>query len=280
MKHYIALMRLNKPIGILLLLWPTLWALFLASEGHPPLFTTFIFVAGVVVMRSAGCIINDFADRHIDLHVSRTCDRPLTSGKVTVKQALTLFVILAACAFSLVLFLNPYTIELAVIGMLLTLVYPFMKRVTHLPQVGLGVAFAWGVPMAFSAILNTVPFKGWVVFAAAFVWPIIYDTMYALCDREEDLTIGVKSTAILFQNHTLIILGALQIVFLSLLVLIGSLFKLSPIFYFSILISAALFIYQLWLIKDNLRERCFKAFLNNQWIGFILFLGIVFHQYF
>lgn len=274
-KEYLYLMRLNKPIGILLLLWPTLWALWLASDGQPDFQIVAIFVAGVILMRSAGCVINDFVDRKFDAHVERTRERPLATGKVSARAALILFVVLCLCAFLLVLQLNQLTILLAVIGAGLAVFYPFMKRFTHLPQFGLGVAFAWGVPMAFAAVANTVSTHAWLVFLAAAIWPIIYDTMYAMVDRPDDINIGVKSTAILFDQYDKDIIGGLQLLFLWLMIWVGIIFQLKWPYFLSLYIAALLFGYQLWLIKEGDRTKCFKAFINNHWVGLVIFLGIL-----
>jgi 4-hydroxybenzoate polyprenyltransferase len=268
-------MRFHKPIGIFLLLWPTLWALWLAGEGKPNLFIVLIFMLGVVLMRAAGCVINDLADRHFDAHVERTRDRPLVTGQVSTKEALVLFFILIFCAFLLVLFLNQLTFQLAFIGALLAVIYPLLKRVTHLPQFGLGLAFAWGVPMSFAALTNSVPLKAWVLFFAAAIWPVIYDTMYAMVDREDDKKIGVKSTAILFANYDRMILGVLQVMFLVSLFLVGYLFGLDQFYDMSLLAVLGLFLYQQKLIKNRERENCFKAFLNNHWVGLFIFAGMV-----
>jgi 4-hydroxybenzoate polyprenyltransferase len=274
-RHFFVLMRLHKPIGILLLLWPTLWALWLAASGMPPLTMLLIFIAGVVVMRSAGCIINDVADRRVDPHVARTAQRPLATGALSLRAALSLFAVLMVCALLLVLQLNTYTIELAFIGAGLTVVYPFMKRVTHLPQLGLGLAFSWGVPMAFAAVTNAVPAAGWWLFFTAALWPVIYDTMYAMTDREDDLKIGVKSTAILFARHDRLILGVLQIVWLLALALVGVAFHLNPYYGLSLLVVAGFLVYQQWLMRDRNPAQCFQAFLNNHWVGLVIFIGIV-----
>lgn len=219
--QYAYLMRLNKPVGILLLLWPTLWALWLASAGHPEGKLLFIFVLGVILMRSAGCIINDFADRHVDGFVKRTCNRPLASGKIRVFEALILFMLLGLLALLLVLQLNKLTILYAFIGAALTLVYPFMKRFTHLPQLGLGLAFAWGIPMVFAATQGKLSWSAWFLFMTAVLWPVIYDTLYAMTDREDDIKVGIKSTAILFGQADRIIIGILQILFLMCLTVVG-----------------------------------------------------------
>ncbi len=275
LKNYISLMRLNKPIGILLLLWPTLWALWLAGEGKPDLSIVFIFISGVILMRSAGCIINDFADRHFDTFVARTKDRPLAAGKIKVKSALILFAFLCLCGFLLVLFLNRLTVFLAFIAAFLAIFYPFMKRFTHLPQVGLGIAFAWSVPMAFAAQTNSISIEAWLVFLAATVWPIIYDTIYAMVDRADDEKIGIKSTAILFGKYDKLFIAGLQIIFLGLMIWIGFVYHLNFFYYLSIFIAGMLSGYQQWLIKDGDRGKCFNAFLNNHWLGFVIFLGIV-----
>lgn len=273
--QYAFLMRLDKPIGILLLLWPTLWAIWLASSGQPDYAILAIFTAGVVLMRSAGCVLNDFADRHFDPHVKRTRKRPLASGKVSVAEAMLLAGVLSFCAFLLVLFCNRLTITLSFIGAGLALAYPFMKRVTHLPQLGLGVAFSWGVPMAFAATTGFISTTAWFLFLTSIIWPIIYDTMYAMIDRDDDVRIGVKSTAVLFDAMDKLIIGLLQILFMVMLVIVGLMFQLRNAYYFSIVIVGLLFAYQQWLIKDRDAQKCFRAFLNNNWVGAVIFAGIV-----
>ena len=275
LKNYFYLMRLNKPIGIFLLLWPTLWALWLAGEGKPSVRIVLIFIVGVIVMRSAGCVINDLADRNFDGSVERTRARPLASHKVSVKEALVLFIILILIAFLLALSLSGLTVLLAAVGVLLAIGYPFLKRVTHLPQIGLGVTFSWGVPMAFVAQLNQIPMKSWILFLAAATWPVIYDTYYAMVDRDDDIKIGVKSTAILFGKRDLLIVGLLQCLFILLLIVVGWLFNLHFVYYISLLFVAVLFAYQQWMTRDRDRDACFKAFLNNHWVGLIIFVGIV-----
>ncbi len=275
LKNYATLMRLQKPIGFFLLLWPTLWALWLASSGVPSLKILFIFIAGVLVMRSAGCIINDYADRHFDQYVERTRNRPLATGQVKVKEALLLFFILLCVAFLLVLSLNRLTIELAFVGAALAIIYPFLKRFTHLPQVGLGAAFSWSVIMAFAAVLNTVPAKAGILFFTALLWPVIYDTLYAMTDRRDDIKLGLQSTAILFGQWDTVIIGLLQMQFLLLLVLIGFLFNLNAYYFFSLSLVAMFFVYQQMLIQKRLPENCFRAFINNHWVGLFIFLGIV-----
>jgi 4-hydroxybenzoate polyprenyltransferase len=272
--NYCYLMRLNKPIGILLLLWPTLWALWLASGGRPPGKILFIFVAGVIIMRSAGCIINDYADRNIDPYVARTKDRPLASAKVSTKEALLLFVVLLATAFSLVLMCNRQTIMLSFVAAALAIIYPFLKRITYFPQGGLGLAFSFGIPMAFAAIKGEVPANAWVLFAAACLWPMIYDTMYAMVDKADDCVIGVKSTAILFATWDRLIIAMLQLAMVAALAMVGRLFSLTYYYYVCLLLVAILFCYQQWLIKDGKPSDYFKAFLHNNWQGMLIFSGI------
>jgi 4-hydroxybenzoate polyprenyltransferase len=277
---YARLMRLDKPIGIFLLLWPTLWALWIASEGHPDHQVLVIFVLGVILMRSAGCIINDYADRHIDCHVSRTQNRPLTSGRVTTREAITLFLVLCLAALVLVLQLNRLTILLSLAAVLLAAVYPLMKRITHLPQVVLGAAFGWSVPMAFAAQTGTVPQIAWLMFLATLMWATAYDTMYAMVDSEDDLALGVKSTAILFGESDRLIIGVIQIMVLLCLLMIGRQAEMGSIFYISVLLGGLLFAYQQYLIRFRTREGCFQAFLNNNWFGAVIYLGILFDYMF
>lgn len=272
--QYAYLMRLDKPIGILLLLWPTLWAVWLASSGEPNILILFIFVIGVFLMRSAGCVINDIADRHFDKHVKRTQHRPLAAGRVTTKEALLLAASLIAIAFLFVLLCNRFTIMLAFVGAGLAVVYPLLKRVTNLPQLGLGLAFTWGVPMAFAAQTNHIGMAAWVLFLTGVIWPVIYDTMYAMVDKDDDVKIGVKSTAILFDNMDTVIIGLLQLLFTVMLVIVGLMFRLHFFYYLSLIVVTILFGYQQWLIKDRKPQECFKAFLNNNWVGLVIFLGI------
>ncbi len=274
LKQYALLMRIQKPIGILLLLWPTLWAIWLASAGHPKLKILFIFIMGTVLARSAGCIINDYADKNFDGHVKRTRERPLATRSVSTKEALILFLLLGLSAFATVFFINRLTVMLAILGAMLTMIYPFMKRFTHLPQLGLGFAFSWGVPMAFAAELNQLPWTAWVVFFSAAVWPLIYDTQYAMTDREDDMKIGIKSTAILWGGADIYIIGLLQSVFCLCFVWIGILFHLHSIYFFSLFIASLFFLYQQWLMRDRDPQCCFQAFLNNHWVGMIIFIGI------
>ena len=274
MNAYFRLMRLDKPIGIYLLLWPTLWALFLAADGWPRLDLLLIFILGVVLMRSAGCVINDYADREIDKHIERTALRPITSGEISATSALKLFVALVVMAFLLVLMTNWLTVQLSFVAAFFATLYPFTKRWTHLPQFILGLAFAMSVPMAFSATHNALdPSIVWV-FLATIVWTVVYDTMYAMADREEDLAIGVKSTAVLFAQYDRLIIGILQVLLVFLLINIGKSFNLSIFYDISVLISAILMIYHQFLIKNREKTACFKAFLHNHYLGMAIFLGI------
>lgn len=274
LSHYAQLIRIDKPIGVLLLLWPTLWALWLAGNGHPDPYITLVFLAGVFLMRSAGCAVNDFADRHVDAHVARTRLRPLAAGHLHPMEALVIAGLFAFIALLLVLSLNTFTIQLAFIGALLAFCYPFLKRYTHLPQLGLGAAFSWGIPMAFAAEINEVTPAAWLLFITAVIWPVIYDTLYAMVDRADDEKIGVKSTAILFNHVDKMMIGLLQVIFLILLIITGLSFKLHVIYYISLLFVAGLFVYQQWLIKDRDTVLCFQAFKNNNWVGLFIFAGI------
>ncbi|ENG7681167.1 4-hydroxybenzoate octaprenyltransferase [Providencia stuartii] len=271
---YSRLMRIDRPIGSLLLLWPTYWALWIAAQSIPSLHILIVFTAGVFLMRAAGCVINDFADRHFDGHVERTKHRPLPSGDVTEKEAKILFASLVGLSFLLVLTLNSMTIWLSVAGLALAWIYPFVKRVSHLPQVVLGAAFGWSIPMGFSAVSESLPLVCWVLFLVNILWSVIYDTQYAMVDRNDDLKIGVKSTAILFGQYDKLIIGILQIVMIVLLVLVGSLADLGAVYYIALSLSALLFIYQQKLMVDRERAPCFKAFLNNNYVGLILFIGV------
>jgi 4-hydroxybenzoate polyprenyltransferase len=275
MRDYISLMRLDKPIGIFLLLWPALWALLVASKGQPDPNVLLIFVAGVILMRSAGCVINDYADRDIDRNVSRTQNRPLTAGRVTTREAMVLFGLLALGALLLVLQLNRLTIQLSIVGAFLTLSYPFMKRFTYLPQVYLGATFGWAVPMAFAAELNSVPPIAWLMFVATILWATAYDTMYAMVDRMDDIALGVKSTAILFGESDRQIIGLIQVLLLVCLIMIGYQAELGWIYYLGVCAAAALAGYQQYLIRFREREACFRAFLNNNWLGAAVFVGIL-----
>ena len=275
--QYYYLMRLNKPVGILLLLWPTLWALWIAAEGLPDLDVLTIFVLGVIVMRSTGCVINDLADRNLDRHVQRTRDRPITSGKVKPFEAIGLITVLLLCAVALVLNLNTLTFRLSCIAVPLAIIYPFMKRVTYLPQVFLGLAFAWAIPMAFAAQTDSIPQIAWLLFITTVLWAIVYDTMYAMVDREDDIKIGVKTTAILFDDADRTIIGSIQIMILLSQILTGVKLELGKYYYAGIAIASILSIYQQYLIKDRIPENCFRAFLNNQWYGMVIFVGLYLH---
>lgn len=268
------LMRTDKPIGALLLLWPTLWALWVATPGVPPLWILLVFVAGVWLMRAAGCVVNDYADRKFDGHVKRTANRPLPSGAVTENEARGLFIILVLLAFALVLTLNLMTILLSVAALGLAWIYPFMKRYTHLPQVVLGAAFGWSIPMAFAAVSESVPLSCWIMFFANILWAVAYDTEYAMVDRDDDVKIGIKSTAILFGSHDKLIIGILQVLVMAMMAAVGWLNGLGWIYYATVLIAGALFVYQQVLIAGRERDACFKAFLNNNYVGLVLFLGL------
>jgi len=272
---YFRLMRFDKPIGIYLLLWPTLWGLFLAKRGIPDIDLLIIFTLGVILMRSAGCVINDFADRKIDKFVMRTKNRPLTSGEVSEKGALILFSFLILMSFGLVLMTNFLTVQLSIVAVFLATLYPFVKRWSNLPQFVLGSAFAMSVPMAFSATLDEIPFSAWLVFLATVIWTVIYDTIYAMVDREDDLKINVKSTAILFGKYDLIIIFLLHLLLIALLVMISQEFQLGNYFNMTIVMATLLMFYHQHLIKDRDRAKCFKAFLNNHYIGIVILLGIV-----
>ena len=274
MNAYFRLMRLDKPIGIYLLLWPALWALFLAADGWPRLDLIIIFVLGVTIMRSAGCVINDYADRKIDKLIERTQHRPITSGEITAKSALILFFILMLIAFGLVLMTNSLTIQLAFIAAGLAILYPFTKRWTHLPQFVLGLAFAMSVPMAFAATNGSVPDGAWWVFVATVIWTVIYDTMYAMADREEDLKIGVKSTAVLFAKFDKLLIGMLQICLFLLLLKISEIFNLAIFYDISLILTAFLMIFHQKMIKNREKIACFQAFLHNNFIGMVIFIGI------
>lgn len=278
--NYARLMRLDKPIGIWLLLWPMLWALWIAGEGHPNAGVFTVFMLGVVIMRSAGCVLNDYADRNIDPYVERTRLRPIASGAVAPMEALTLFVALSLIAVGLATMLNRPAQILAVAGAALTLVYPFIKRFVSIPQFVLGAAFGWAVPMAFAAQAGEVAKLGWLVFTAALIWAVIYDTFYAMVDREDDLKLGVRSSAILFGDLDLFVIGGLQLLMLLALVLIGNMAELGFWYYASVIFAAILMAHHQWLAKDRTREGCFAAFLRNHYIGMSIFVGIVLHYTF
>lgn len=275
--QYYLLTRLNKPIGIFLLLWPTLWALWIAGKGQPDLLVLIVFVSGVVLMRSAGCVINDYADREFDPKVSRTRLRPIAAGLVSPKEALILFVVLCLIAFVLVLLMNRLTIYLSFVAVCLAAIYPFMKRYTHLPQVVLGMAFGWSVPMAFAAQTGSLPREAWLLFVINVIWSVVYDTMYAMVDREDDQKAGVKSTAILFGDADKMIIGLLQVMMIMGLYMLGQQLQLGVYYYLSVCVAAGLFVYQQFLIRYREPVLCFRAFLNNNWLGAAIFVGIALH---
>ena len=274
---YWQLARLDRPIGSLLLLWPTWWALWIAAEGWPGLHLFAVFTLGVVLTRAAGCAVNDFADRNIDGHVKRTNQRPLATGAATPKGALLLFAGLMLAAFLLVLTTNRLTVLLSLPALALAFCYPFAKRYTHLPQVVLGAAFSMGIPMAFAAVQGEVPAVAWLIFTANLLWTVAYDTFYAMVDRDDDLQIGVKSTAILFGDMDRVMTGSLQAMVVLALLMLGSREALGALFYCGVAAATGLFIYQQWLVRNRQRELCFQAFLNNNWAGAAIFAGIFFH---
>ena len=274
MNAYFRLMRLNKPIGIYLLLWPTYWALFLSAGGWPDIDLLIIFTFGVIITRSAGCVINDYADREIDKHIARTRDRPITTGEISPKAALLLFFALGLAAFALVLLTNTLTIKISFIALALAVLYPFTKRWTNLPQLILGLAFAMSVPMAFSAQTGTVPASAGWIFLATVLWTLIYDTLYAMADRDEDLKIGVKSTAILFAKYDQIFITLLQVLLMIVFIKIGNLFDLGTFYDISLIIILLFMVYHQFLIKKRQKMDYFKAFINNHFIGMTVFFGI------
>ncbi|MFC5436657.1 4-hydroxybenzoate octaprenyltransferase [Rhodanobacter umsongensis] len=272
---YLVLTRMDRPIGALLLLWPTWWALWLAAGDFPPWKPLIIFTLGVFAMRAAGCAINDYADRKLDPQVARTAGRPIAAGRVTPREALAVFAALLAFAFVLVLFTNRLTIELSFAGALLAALYPFTKRTTYMPQVVLGAAFGWSIPMAFAAVMNTVPPVGWLLFIGNIIWSVIYDTEYAMVDREDDIKAGAKSTAVLFGDADLPILGVLMGTFLLTMLFVGQRAALGWPYWLGLLIAAGLFGYQHWLIRDRLRGACLAAFRHNNWLGLVVWIGMV-----
>jgi 4-hydroxybenzoate polyprenyltransferase len=274
---YWRLMRFDKPIGILLLLWPTWWALLIAGGGRPTVRNALIFTAGVVIMRAAGCVMNDIADRNFDPHVERTRTRPLASGELQLKQAVGLFLTLMLLAFLLVLLTNALTVKLALVGAALASSYPFFKRFTHVPQVVLGIAFGWGIPMAFAAENETVPLLAWWLLLINTVWSVIYDTEYAMVDRADDLAVGIKSTAILFGRFDVAAVASLMVVMIGLLTWVGIAAGLSWPWYLGVCAAVGLFGRQLALIRTRDTDGCFDAFLNNNWVGFSIFLGLLLH---
>jgi 4-hydroxybenzoate polyprenyltransferase len=272
---WLRLMRFDRPIGIALLLWPTWWGLWFAAGGLPSIRNLVIFTLGVIVMRAAGCVINDFADRKLDPHVSRTRDRPIAAGEIQARHALMLFFALLAIALVLVLMTNRLTVLMAFFGALVAGTYPFFKRFTHFPQLVLGAAFSWAIPMAFAAEAGTVPALAWWLFAANFLWTVVYDTQYAMADREDDLKVGVKSTAIAFGRADVPILGALMGIITALLVIIGLHFIPHPAWFTAVAIVFLLFQIQLWRIRERDPAACFRTFLSNHWVGLVIWLGAV-----
>ncbi|MFK2917499.1 4-hydroxybenzoate octaprenyltransferase [Dyella koreensis] len=274
-RDYLVLTRMDRPIGALLLLWPTWWALWLAAGDFPPAKPLVIFTLGVFAMRAAGCAINDYADRKLDPQVERTAGRPIAAGRVTPREALIVFGTLLAFAFILVLFTNALTIKLSFAGAALAAIYPFTKRYTYMPQVVLGAAFGWSIPMAFAAVSNTVPPVGWLLFIGNILWSVIYDTQYAMVDRDDDIKAGAKSTAILFGDADLPILGILIATFLLAMLFVGQRATLGWPYWLSLVGAAGLFGWQLWRIRNRERAACLWAFRNNNWLGMVLWVGIV-----
>jgi len=274
-QQYASLMRIDRPIGTFLLLWPTLWALWIAAEGRPHPWILLVFIIGVFLMRSAGCVINDYADRIFDPYVERTQNRPLASGRVSPKEALILFAVLSVSALALVLTLNRLSILLSIVGVLMAAVYPFTKRYTYHPQLVLGVAFSWGIPMAFAAQTAKIPVLVWWLVAANILWVIAYDTIYAMVDRKDDLRIGVKSTAILFGQYDKLLVAGFQLLTLAILFYIGRLLHLDAYYFGGLATAAGFAVYQQLLIRYRQEGDCFKAFLNNAWFGAAVFTGLV-----
>ena len=280
LRNYSKLMRIDKPIGTWLLLWPTLWALWLAGKGHPDQGLFVIFVAGVFMMRSAGCVLNDYVDRKIDPYVERTRTRPIASGAVAPAEALILFIALSLIAIGLATMLNRPARMLAIVAAALNVAYPFIKRYVSIPQFVLGAAFGWAVPMAFAAQTGQVSQLAWLIFGTALIWTVIYDTYYAMVDREDDRKIGVKSTALLFGDVDLFVIAGLQVLMLAALVLIGLRAELGFWYYLSVAGAAGLMAYHQWLARDRQPAGCFAAFLHNHNIGLVIFVGIVLHYAF
>ncbi|MEP7242888.1 MAG: 4-hydroxybenzoate octaprenyltransferase [Gammaproteobacteria bacterium] len=274
-QEWVRLTRLDRPIGIWLLLWPELWALWIAGEGRPKPHVLIIFILGTVIMRSAGCVINDFADRNVDPYIRRTRDRPLAARRIDPREALGLFAVLTAGALFLALQLDALTLKLACVGAALTISYPFLKRFFPLPQFYLGLAFGWAVPMAYAAETGSLPRVAWVLFVTAVLWACIYDTLYAMTDREDDVKIGVKSSAILFADMDRLIVGIMQAMMLFALILVGRAMNFGHWYIAGVVAAALFFLYQQWLIRDREPARCFRAFLNNQHVGLCVFIGIL-----
>lgn len=273
-KQYLLLIRLNRPIGIFLLLWPTLWGLWIASEGFPNTKILVIFLFGVFLMRSAGCILNDIIDKDFDKFVARTQNRPLASDKLSSIEAFIVAISLIFIAFLLVLTTNTLTVQLSFVAIILAGTYPFLKRHTYLPQFFLGLTFGWSIPMAFAATTNSIPKIAWLLLIANILWAVVYDTIYAMIDREDDLKIGIKSTAILFDDADRFIIGLIQSLVLIALIVIGQQASLNTIYYFSLIIGGCLFLYQLYLIRNRDPKKCMQAFLNNNWFGLVVFIGL------
>jgi 4-hydroxybenzoate polyprenyltransferase len=273
---YARLLRVDRPIGSLLLLWPTYWALWLAADGFPSVGNFIVFTLGVFMMRAAGCAINDFADRKVDRHVKRTKDRPLTSGRIEAWEAVALFAGLCVTAFLMVvLFTNTLTLYLSFGGAVLAFIYPFMKRYTHLPQLFLGAAFSWAIPMAWAAEASEVTKLAWLLFTANVLWTVAYDTLYAMVDRDDDIRIGIKSTAILFGDADRAVIAILQALVVLILILVGQQAELGVFYYLGLVAMACLFVFQQHLARFRERDGCFKAFLNNNWAGFAVFTGLL-----
>jgi len=279
-RAFLELMRFNKPVGTLLLLWPTLWALWIAADGFPSISILIIFVLGVIIMRAAGCVINDYADRKVDGSVTRTRNRPLVDGRIEPQEALILFGCLCFSAFFLVLMTNRMTIALSFGGVAIATIYPFIKRYSNLPQVVLGAAWAWSIPMAYTAQTGTLVKEIWVLYFAVVLWTVAFDTFYAMVDRKDDLKVGIKSTAILFGDLDLFWIGVLQALTLLALVVTGDTFKLGMVYFGGVLAAGLLFIYQQIIARNRQPEACFKAFRNNQWVGMMLFIAIVFDRFY
>jgi len=273
-KQYLLLIRLNRPIGIFLLLWPTLWGLWIASEGFPNTKILVVFLFGVFLMRSAGCILNDIIDKDFDKFVARTQNRPLASDKLSSIEAFIVAISLIFIAFLLVLTTNTLTVQLSFVAIILAGTYPFLKRHTYLPQFFLGLTFGWSIPMAFAATTNSIPKIAWLLLIANILWTVVYDTIYAMIDREDDLKIGIKSTAILFDDADRFIIGLIQSLVLIALIVIGQQASLNTIYYFSLIIGGCLFLYQLHLIRNRDPKKCMQAFLNNNWFGLVVFIGL------
>ena len=272
---YWQLMRMDKPIGTLLLLWPTLWALIVSAQGLPDLKVLLVFILGVIFMRSAGCVINDFADRKVDGHVKRTNQRPLPSGRVSSKEAVGLFIALSLSSFLLVMTMNTLTIKLSFIALLLAFIYPFMKRYTHFPQLFLGLAFSWSIPMAWAAQANELPVMVWYIFVINVIWTIAYDTQYAMVDRDDDLKIGIKSTAILLGHFDKLMIGLLQLITMAMLIALGWWYGLGISYCLGLVVAGSLFIFQQYLIHNRQRDECFRAFLNNNYVGMAITVGLL-----